>query len=257
MLYSCSYVCREGAATSLWPPSLWQGKRDCPWLLLLLTMHKRPVVVRSSFHCASGQVPQAALISWHTNPHRRQRSARGRCRELGAVNQHCCCERPTISFQSTEWVRELPGWFVAWLLLSVSLEITAGGGPQLGSTHSSITSPPLRKLWENEAEREKQALSSLPHSSNTLTGNFVASRALYYNPGSSSALISATKVHLRFSLSTIFLNNAISAANYTFHIAHYSLPWWQMHSSPTHFTSGALHAGVSPGSRCSTASFSH
>lgn len=77
---------------------------------------------------------------------------------------------------------------------------------------------------ENEAEREKQALSSLPHSSNTLTGNSAASRALYDNPGSSSALKSATKVHLRFSLSTIFLNNAISTANYTFHTAHYSLP---------------------------------
>lgn len=110
---------------------------------------------------------------------------------------------------------------------------------------------------ENEAAREKQALGSLPHSSITLPGNFAASRALYDNPGSSSALISATEVHLRFSLSTIFFNNAISAANYTFHIAHYSLPWRQAHSSPTHFTSGALHAGVSPGSRCSTASFSH
>lgn len=76
-------------------------------------------------------------------------------------------------------------------------------------------------------QREKQALGSLPHSSNALTGNFAAGRALYDNPGSSSALISATKVHLRFSLYTIFfffLHNAISAANYTFHIAHYSLP---------------------------------
>ncbi len=247
---------REGAATSVWPPDPGKGKRDRPWLQPL-RMHERPVVARSSFPCASGQVPQAVLISWHTNPHRRQRSARGQRREPGAVNQHCGCERPTFSFQSAEWVRELPGWFVAWLVLSISLEITAGGGPQPGSTHSSITSPPLRNQREKEAEREKQALSFLPHSSNMLTGNFAASRALYDNPGSSSALISATKVHLRFSLSTIFLNNAISAANYTFHIAHYSLPWWQTHSSPTHFTSGALHAGVSPGSRCSTASFSH
>lgn len=216
------------------------------------------MVVRSSFHCASGQVPQAALISWHTNPHRRQRSALGQCREPGAVNQHWCCERPTISFQSAEWVRELPGWFVAWSLLSISLEITAGGGLQPGSTHTALSPVHLSGNRARMRQREKNKPSApLPHSSNTLTGNFAASRALYDNPGSSSALISATKVHLRFSLSTIFLNNAISAANYTFHIAHYSLPWWQTHSSPTHFTSGALHAGVSPGSRCSTASFSH
>lgn len=259
-LFQQFHLWREGgreAATSLWPLGPWQGKRDRPWLRPFRT-HQRPMVVRSAFHCASGQVPQAALISWHTNPHRRQRSALGQCREPGAVNQHWYCERPTISFQSAEWVRELPGWSVAWSLLSISLEITAGGGPQPGSTHTALSPVHLSGNRARMRQREKNKPSApLPHSSNTLTGNFAASRALYDNPGSSSALISATKVHLRFSLSTIFLNNAISAANYTFHIAHYSLPWWQTHSSPTHFTSGALHAGVSPGSRCSTASFSH
>lgn len=153
-LDSAGYVWRERAATSLWPRGPWQGKRDHPWLQSFLRMLKRPVVVGSSFHCASGQVPQAALISGHQNPHRRQRSARGQRREPGAVNQHRRCERPTFSFQSTEWVRELPGWFVAWLLLSISLEITAGGGPQPRSTHSYFTSPPLRKQRENEAERK-------------------------------------------------------------------------------------------------------
>lgn len=214
-LFQQFHLWREGgreAATSLWPLGPWQGKRDRPWLRPFRT-HQRPMVVRSAFHCASGQVPQAALISWHTNPHRRQRSALGQCREPGAVNQHWCCERPTISFQSAEWVRELPGWFVAWSLLSISLEITAGGGPQPGSTHTALSPVHLSGNRARMRQREKNKPSApLPHSSNTLTGNFAASRALYDNPGSSSALISATKVHLRFSLSTIFLNNAISAA---------------------------------------------
>lgn len=90
--------------------------------------------------------------------------------------------------------------------------------------HTAISPVLLSGNAERMRQGEKQALGCLPHSSNMLTGNSAASRALYDNPGSSSALISATKVHLRFSLSTIFLNNAISAANYTFHIAHYSLP---------------------------------
>lgn len=123
-------------------------------------MHKRPIVVRSAFHCESGQVPQAALISWHTNPHRRQRSARGQCRKPGVVNQHGCCKRPALSFQSAEWVRKLPGWFVAWLLLSISLEITAGGSPQPGSTHGFITSPPLRKQRMRQTEKNKPSAPS-------------------------------------------------------------------------------------------------
>lgn len=192
-------------------------KRRRPWLQPFLKMHKRPMVVRSSFHCVSGQVPQAALISWHTNPHRRQRSTPGQCREPGAVNQHLCCERPTFSFQSSEWVKDLPGWFVASMLLSISLQFTAGGGQQPANTHSSNTSRPHRKLRERCRNREKQVLSCLPHSSNMLKGNFAAGSALYDNPGSSSALISATKVHLRFSLFTIFLNNVINAANYSFY----------------------------------------
>lgn len=85
--------------------------------------------------------------------------------------------------------------------------------------HTALTPVPLAEKRENETEREKQALSSLPHSSNRFTGNFTASRALYDNLESSSALMSATKVHLRFSLSTIFLNNVISAANYTFTVS--------------------------------------
>lgn len=120
-------------------------------------MHKRPIVVRSSFHCASGQVPLAALISWHINPHRRLRSAWGQCREPGAVNQHWCCDGPALAFQSTEWVRKLPGWFVVWLLLSISLEITAGGGPQPGSTHGTNSSPPLRKQRENKPSAPSHA----------------------------------------------------------------------------------------------------
>lgn len=160
--FICTVMSLErGGTTSLWPPNPWQGKRDRPWLLRFRT-HQRPMVVRSSFRCASGQVLQAALISWHTNPHRQQRSARGQCREPGAVNQHWCCERPTVSFQSTERVSELPGWFVAWLLLSISLEITAGGGPQPGSTHSSITSPPLRKQREKEWGSERKTSPRLP-----------------------------------------------------------------------------------------------
>lgn len=126
-------------------------------------------------------------------------------------------------------------------MLSISLEITAGGGPQPESTRSSFnTGPPLRKQRENETEREKQALSSLPHSSDTLTGNFAGSRALYDNPGSSSALISATKVHLRFSLSTIFLNNVISAANYTFHMARRSLSLGDRRTQARHTSPAAL-----------------
>lgn len=139
----------------------------------------------------------------------------------GAVNQHWCCERPALSFQSTEWVRKLPGWFVAWLLLSISLEITAGGGP------AAWKRTRLYQRSSLSGKGEKQALGSLPRGSDTLTGNFAASGALYDDPGSSSAPIRATKVHLCFSISMIFfffLNNAISAANYTFHMAHYSLP---------------------------------
>lgn len=135
-------------------------EKDRPWLQPF-SRNQRPTVVRSSFHWASGQVPQAALISWHTNPHRRQRSVWGQRRQPEAVNQHCCCcERPTSSFQSAEWVRELPGWFVAWLLLSISLEITAGGGSRPGSTHSSIYQ---RSSSQRMKPREKNKPSAPSH----------------------------------------------------------------------------------------------
>lgn len=84
------------------------------------------------------------------------------------------------------------------------LKITAGGGPRPKSTNNFISSTPLRKSGENKAEREKQALGFLPHSRNTLAGNFAASRTLCNDSGSSSALISAIVVHLCFSLSRIF-----------------------------------------------------
>lgn len=94
--------------------------------------------------------------------------------------------------------------------LFTSFEMTAGGGPTVAhsgprpeSTSSSISSPPLGKRGRIR-QREKQALGFLPHSRNTLAGNFAASRTLYDNSGSSSALICATEVHLCFPLSTIF-----------------------------------------------------
>lgn len=237
-------------------PNPRQAKRDRPWVQPFRT-HQRPVVVRSSFHCASGQVPQA-VISRHTNPHRRQRSAQGQRWEPEAVNQHLCCQRPSFSFQSTERVRELPGWFVAWLLLSTSLEITAGGGPRPGNTHSSISSTPLRKSRERMRQREKNKPLASSHTAvmclqaillpTELSMTIQGALQLWYLP---------PKFSSAFLFPLFFLNNAISAANYTFHIAHYSLPWHQAHSSPTHFTSGSFHAGVNPRSRCSTASFSH
>lgn len=243
-MWACLWC--ERATTSVWPPKPWQGKR--PSLTAVFRTHRSPMVVRSPLCIRS-----SSLGSPHFLTHKPTQTAEVSVRAAqGAVKQHWCCERPTLSFQSTDRVSELPRWFVAWLLLPISLEITAGGGPQPGSLHSSISSPPLRK------QREKN--KSLPPSHTAVIGlqaillpaelsmTIQGALQLWYLP---------QKFTSAFFFPLFFLNNAISTANYTFHITHYSLPWRQTHSSPTHFTSGPLHAGISPGSPCSTASFSH
>lgn len=138
------------------------------------------------------------------------------------------------------------------------LKITAGGGPRPKSTNNSISSTPLRKSRENKAEREKQALGFLPHSRNTLAGNFAASRTLWRFRELFSSDICHCSSPMLFSFPYIFFLKQCHRR------CKLHLPQCTLCSSlvtgtlkPDTSLAVALHAGTGPGSHCNTTSFSH
>lgn len=145
-----------------------------------------------------------------------------RGQEVKLCSQHLLFEAQSSRDGKDQWWGTCKPTPVPWKAMFLSLK-----------AKTALSAVYLSGNWGRVRQKKRQVLGLLQHSRDARAANSAAIRTVYNNSGSSSVPISATEDQLCFSLSTFFKQCHRCCK---WHLPHYSLPWRQAHSSPTHCT---------------------